>query len=280
LLSPSLDRLICKATAKRPEERYQSAAEFAAALGEVADALQEQPKRHATRPLATGPRGHPIIRLGRLLLGLLLVSGVGGGAYWWVVRHGLPELPLPGMGSMPPAAPAVNTQESPATSARTSTAEDTSTPGTTATPVANGPPPLSLTSSQGDLPIVAEGAKLKVLLTIGQDAYVYCYYEQHDGRVFRIFPNRFHTDPWLEAGTRLSIPDDSMKFSFTFDRHATVELVHCFALPEPPRKALPQFLLTFDLQPLEGVGIGAIKAAFQEAVGNSLIEKALLIQID
>jgi len=71
-----------------------------------------------------------------------------------------------------------------------------------------------------------------------------------------------------------------MKFHFTFDRHATVELVHCFALPEAPHKELPKALLTTDLEPLEGIGIGAIKAAFQDAVGETLIEKALLIQIE
>lgn len=320
LLPQALDQVICKATAKRPEERYQSAAEFATALDEVASTLATQPlgsispvqipgeeERHirnlVARSASVNPDAATLIttagpphgnRFLRLLLALIFGVALVGGGYWWIAWRELPA-------TSPTVDPRSNSQE-----VQPSHAEPpfpilgkvyTPTgPANEALPGPDGGPPemhpvpapsrpdnlplLSMTSNWGNLPIVANGKDLKVFLTVRQDAYVYCYYEQHDGRVFRVFPNRFHTEPLLKAGTRLTIPDAQMKFHFTFDRQGTVELVHCFALPEAPRKALPQTLLTTDLEPLPEIGIGSIKAAFQDAVGETLIEKALLIQIE
>lgn len=141
--------------------------------------------------------------------------------------------------------------------------------------------PFSLTSSRGMQPVITDdGAGFQLLLAAQEDLDVYCYYEQHDGETFRVFPNRFHPDPLLKAGSKLAIPDQDMKFNFTFERRATTELVQCFALPETQSMALPQSMLEADLEPMKGVGLGTIKTTFQQAIGEELIEKAQLIQID
>ena len=38
-----------------------------------------------------------------------------------------------------------------------------------------------------------------------EDAYVYCFYQDANGTVARIFPNRFQPNPFLHGGKRIEI---------------------------------------------------------------------------
>lgn len=311
---PTLDNLIQKATAKDKEQRFADAAAFSASLADIQKELPDSQARPVKRVITAdmAPTLHdadtvlyngatvklePIpepaqaaSRSGRVLLWLGLSAVLGYAAYhWWPELRTLLPGPQPRVEQT--AAVPEPAQTPPPASTQEPTEEQPPVVETPATPAPNlpvqpepvtedeTPPLLALTSNKGKLPQFSPGEQLVVELVTGQDALTYCYYEQYDGRVFRIFPNRFRNNPLLEAGQKLSIPDETMKFNFTFERSGAVELVHCFASAEPFESPLPENLLAIDLIPMDVQGIAPIKAAFQQAAGAALVETALLIQV-
>jgi serine/threonine protein kinase len=299
VVPPTLDAIVATAIRKQREQRYADAKQFSVAL---LKAWAELPESASPPVIATGARSvdsdATLIASPGTDEATRLIDGGQTGvepprrrALPWLLALLLASLALYVSQSQwlpivvfapPPAdAPAPAPAQVPETAAKTP-AQNPAMPPATAAANNNATAqasPLTLTSNKGPLPEFSINEELQVLISIRQAAALYCYYEQHNGRVFRIFPNRFRRDPVLAQGEQLRIPDDSMKFRFTFDRPNSVELVHCFAAPQGLLKALPENLLAEDLLPLEVTGIGAVKSAFHAAGGDTLIESALLIRV-
>lgn len=111
------------------------------------------------------------------------------------------------------------------------------------------PSKMTLTTDRGERPTYrfGEAAVLKVETT--KDLYVYCYYEPTQGRIVKLFPNRF-------AQTRKSSPDEPLlipasdDFSIRFDRQGVVEKIMCIASQADIERKLPFELRGKQLQPL------------------------------
>ncbi len=111
-----------------------------------------------------------------------------------------------------------------------------------------GPIDFFLSSNKGDHPLFNIGEKMVLAVSTGEDAYLYCYYIQADGVLFRIFPNRFLPSPHINGHFLQHIPSVGMPFSFQFKPPSGVEAVKCFAL---------------DRDVGEELGLAASKAAFE-----------------
>lgn len=141
------------------------------------------------------------------------------------------------------------------------------------------PPGLVVTSNKGKTPSYQPGESLNLRIHVGVDAHVYCLYEQHDGALFKIFPNRFRPDPRVKAGVLLEIPDATMKFDFTLEKTGATEAVYCLASPMPLDDQAPSLAAAEDLIPLE-TGQGAtLKRIFQEGLGSAVSRDGLSLRI-
>lgn len=131
------------------------------------------------------------------------------------------------------------------------------------------PVSLSVSTDRGEAPVYAVGDNMMVVARPTENAFLYCYYVANGGSVSRIFPNRFKADPFVAAGQRVAIPDQTSPFRLTMDASGAQEQVQCFASTRDPLPALPDWLKAEDLTPLPQ-GMGAVRAAFENAVPGAL----------
>jgi curli biogenesis system outer membrane secretion channel CsgG len=130
-------------------------------------------------------------------------------------------------------------------------------------PVATSQPlTVSLTSNAGTTPVFAVGDALVLSLSSSHDAYAYCYYQDANGIVARIFPNRFQPDARLAANTPVSIPGQDASFEIVFDKPGIREEVACLASEIEIGLALPDPLKQEDLTPLPFDSLDKVVAVF------------------
>lgn len=140
------------------------------------------------------------------------------------------------------------------------------------------PVALSLSSDRGDNPVYAVGESMTLMARPAQDAFLYCYYGAANGTVARIFPNRFHADPFVTAGTRVQVPGPASPFRLTMDTSGAVEEVQCFASSRDPQPALPEWLQVEDLTPVPR-GLDDISNAFAQAARGDLAAERLTARV-
>ena len=107
----------------------------------------------------------------------------------------------------------------------------------TTTLVNYSPPP---SPSLGDLALRMEleggpdrvfeaGEVLRFTVGVAEDAYVYCYYEDHTGTVVRVFPTRFQDEPKVLAGAWVQIPSRLAGYEIVVEESGASEQVACVA---------------------------------------------------
>lgn len=70
---------------------------------------------------------------------------------------------------------------------------------------------VNLDSNRGSKPSYKVGDFLNMSLSLSGDGTVYCYYEDTNRKVARIFPNQFSGNPTLRAGSTMRLPSDGFK---------------------------------------------------------------------
>ena len=120
---------------------------------------------------------------------------------------------------------------------------------------------IEVSSDRGATPVYEIHESMVVTVRASRAANAYCFYQQGDGKIIRIFPNRFHPSPAVPAGTQLRIPDETMKFIIRFDQALALEAVRCFANELDPPPSLPSSLAS-DQGPLPLADLEAVSAAF------------------
>lgn len=114
---------------------------------------------------------------------------------------------------------------------------------------------FQLTTPRGRDPAYRIGEKLDLLIRLGRDAWVYCFYRQDDGRTIQIFPNPHYwkkfREPRLAGGKLHTIPGpDVFPFEFVFREPVGIELVKCFAVSRDATRELPDEIRGNTLSPL------------------------------
>lgn len=120
---------------------------------------------------------------------------------------------------------------------------------------------LTLVASQSSY---IAGDPLSFIVTVSQDSYLYCYYD-NSKEVVRLFPNRFQSDASSLAGVSREIPGGGERrgFDITLDFPGVTEEIACFALPQDMAAQLPASLWSTDLMPLSVASLGEVVAVYQ-----------------
>jgi curli biogenesis system outer membrane secretion channel CsgG len=141
-------------------------------------------------------------------------------------------------------------------------------------------PSLRLSTSRGERPTYRVDETLAVEATTVRDAFLYCYYQDADGTVARIFPNRFQPNALVHGGTPIEIPPGTSKaFAIRFDKSHVKESVACIASNDELGLKLPSQLKAEDLAPLPVHGLEDIISSFRQLGSGQLSERWLSIEV-
>ena len=141
-------------------------------------------------------------------------------------------------------------------------------------------PALRLSSNHGERPTYHVNEMLAVQAVTGQDAFLYCYYQDSDGAVARIFPNRYQPNALVHAGDQIEIPPAAGRaFNIRFDKSHVKEAVACVAARDELGLKLPNQLKAEDLAPLPVKGLQDIMSSFHQLGGSQMTEGWLSIEV-
>ena len=152
------------------------------------------------------------------------------------------------------------------------------TPIATAPPAPTSPPRLQLATTRGARAAYRVGESMTLRIQPTQDAYVYCYYQDADGAISRIHPNRFQPDALVPGNTVREVPPAGA-FSIRFERPGAPEQVACLAADREVGLLLPQDLKRPDLEPLPVQRLDDIAARFQGIAGVRVDDARLPIEV-
>ena len=113
-------------------------------------------------------------------------------------------------------------------------------------PASSSPFRVNLESERGTKPSYKVGEFLNLNLSLNGHGTAYCYYEDTGKNTARIFPNQFHADASLKAGSTMRLPSGGFKIRFDQagrERVACIGADHELLVP-PSVNAAP------DLRPL------------------------------
>ena len=142
-----------------------------------------------------------------------------------------------------------------------------------------GPFRFTLRSDRGETPAYNIGEKLHLEIRLDQDAWLYCFYRQADGRMLKIFPNRYHKNAKVSGGNLLTIPDSMLPFDLVVGEPAGTELVKCFALDKDVTSRLPKSIRADNFPVLpEGMDF-RLPQVFRQLQEVSLSEASVVINV-
>lgn len=138
---------------------------------------------------------------------------------------------------------------------------------------------LQMKTSRGDSRAVYRaGENVDLSIEVSNDAHVFCYYQQGDGGVIKIFPNRFRPYSRLSAGEELTIPGND-SFQIKTNKAGENEQLMCMASYENIEENLPPQLSEKDLQTLPVDDLEQIMG-FYRAVAQTLpLRKTIELEV-
>ena len=153
-----------------------------------------------------------------------------------------------------------------------------------ATPLPAAPPPAAeaprpvLATTRGR-PAYRVGETMVLNVQPTGDAYLYCYYQDADGEVARVFPNRIQPDAFVPARTPVVVPPPGAPFSIRFDKAGGADAVSCLAADREVGLLLPPELKRQDLEPLPVRNLDEITARFRAIPGVRVNDARLTIEV-
>jgi curli biogenesis system outer membrane secretion channel CsgG len=178
----------------------------------------------------------------------------------------------------PLPAGAVPTAGAPATSSGPATG-----PLSASVAAAASPPPaptVEIKTSRGGHPSFRVNDTLVVEARTTQDGFLYCYYQDSEGAVARIFPNRFQPNAFVRGGSDVEIPPGAPKpFDIRFDKRNAHEAVACVASPLEIGLKLPEQFKVQDLEPLPVHNLKDVIESFRRAGSGQISEGWLPIEV-
>ena len=121
------------------------------------------------------------------------------------------------------------------------------------------------------------GERIRLRLTPGQDAHVYCYLQDETRRIVRFFPNRFNASALVKADSPLEIPG-AMPFELVANSLKASETIACFASARDVTGALPASVVGDDFAALSVATLDEVRLAFARAAADGLVEARFRIE--
>ncbi|MFN3076348.1 MAG: DUF4384 domain-containing protein [Alphaproteobacteria bacterium] len=123
------------------------------------------------------------------------------------------------------------------------------------------PIPVRVTSDRGDAPTYRAKETLTASVELGRNAFLYCFYQDADNVIVRLFPNRFQPNAYVTARS-VALSSDRTPAKIRFDK-AGRERVACMA--SDVDVAMPAELKQKDLTPLKVESLDQIGGIFRAA---------------
>ncbi|MEK6748380.1 MAG: DUF4384 domain-containing protein [Pseudomonadota bacterium] len=121
------------------------------------------------------------------------------------------------------------------------------------------------------------GEKVNLLVTSKTDGFVYCFYEDAEHHVSRIFPNRFQRDGFLKARKELLLPG-TMPFQIAAHPQGKPETLTCMRTTKDVLAELPDAIKVLDFVHLKTSGMGEIRAVIAKAAGEKVMENSFTLK--
>lgn len=138
---------------------------------------------------------------------------------------------------------------------------------------------IKLATDRGTSPSYKVGDSLKVSIGVNEDAYVYCYYQDGNGTIARIFPNRFSPDALLTPQRQVTVPSAQAGFDIVFERPGAAERVDCLASRREVGIGLSTDLMVPDLTPISGRTMDSIVREFRRVDQAGLAHQTLALPV-
>lgn len=139
---------------------------------------------------------------------------------------------------------------------------------------------LKITPSDFNKSIYSRRENVRLELSVGIPAYVYCYLFDPHNTAMRIYPNRFSSSTFLDADGPLRLPD-SIKFNLIANEQAKEEKVECFATHKDVLPYMSGAARDVDLQPLsKSVTRQSIYAEIAKLNGDGMGTAEFTIRVD
>lgn len=135
---------------------------------------------------------------------------------------------------------------------------------------------LKMGSDRGEMPVYRAKEYLAATAVLSNAGALYCYYQDAEGGVARIFPNRFQSNPRLSAEQVLYIPGGQVPFKIRFDKSGTQERILCLASEND--MALPALAKGDDLRRLPVKNLDEVAQTFRQ-MNPDVVEGYLNIQV-
>ena len=138
---------------------------------------------------------------------------------------------------------------------------------------------VSLATPKGPAPRYNVSETLDFTAKTTQDSYMYCYYQDGEGVIARLFPNRFNPDPYMVGGEAVSIPSADSQFRIIFEQPGVNEEVTCLASVRELGLMLPNAYKIADLTPLSVGSMAEVIAQHRQLDPEGLAVSTLSIQV-
>ena len=147
-----------------------------------------------------------------------------------------------------------------------------------------GPFAFHLTSDRGKNAAYGFTEKMKLLIRVDREAWIYCFYRDAAGSTIQILPNphfwKSYKQPRFEGGVVYTVPEEPrFNFEFTVSPPAGQELVKCFAVSRDVTAELPQPLQGQSLTPLPRDLALQLSPAFQALKDAAVSEASFVVTV-
>ena len=147
-----------------------------------------------------------------------------------------------------------------------------------------GPFSLQLTSDRGKNPRYQIGEKMHLKIRLDREAWLYCFYQQVDGGMIQMLPNRFFWEkfstPKFKGGILHTIPgEDTYPFNFDITAPAGNEMVTCFATSKDVTSDLPAALRGRNFDQIAVKTQRRLSRIFRQLPGAAVSETSLSVTV-
>jgi len=147
-----------------------------------------------------------------------------------------------------------------------------------------GPFSLQLTSDRGKNPRYKIGEKMHLKIRLDREAWLYCFYQQADGGMIQMLPNKFFWDkfstPKFKGGILHTIPgEDTFPFNFDISAPTGNEMVKCFATSRDVTSDLPAGLRGRSFDNIGARTQRRLSRIFRQIPGSAVSETSLSVTV-